>query len=81
MEELWEFFGVYDGHGGRAEVDHVEALQGISRGGCLNKACAVSQGTPSWYNPDRAARGRRCPDSAGVSVAKLNEAYSDACAI
>jgi len=24
-EELWEFFGVYDGHGGRAEVDHVEA--------------------------------------------------------
>ena len=23
-EELWDFFGVYDGHGGRAEVDHVE---------------------------------------------------------
>ncbi|CAE7926769.1 PTC1, partial [Symbiodinium necroappetens] len=32
MEELWDFFGVYDGHGGRAEVDHVEAhLHGTVR--------------------------------------------------
>lgn len=31
-EELWDFFGVYDGHGGRAEVDHVEAhLHGTVR--------------------------------------------------
>ncbi|CAJ1367507.1 unnamed protein product, partial [Effrenium voratum] len=24
-EELWDFFAVYDGHGGRSEVDYVEA--------------------------------------------------------
>ena len=26
-EELWDFFAVYDGHGGRSEVDFVEAWQ------------------------------------------------------
>ena len=71
-KELWDF-GVYDGHGGRAEVDHVE--ERCRSGAFLRRYHAVSPGkrfagTPPRHRAKRAACGRRCPDRLGGRVTR-----------